>query len=80
MEVTWTDVLLRQEVTEEVLDVARNIVDGWYQDGPIDWGDVWDRVDGSSLEDGSRIHLGDSTATPAFRMIKQTILKERREG
>ncbi len=74
----WTDVIEAGQVTDEVMNAARSIADGWYPEGSIDWEDVWDRVDGASLDDGSRVHLGDSTATPAFKLIKRTILRERR--
>jgi hypothetical protein len=74
------------DVTEEVLDAARNIVDGWYDDSPIDWENVWDRMDGQSFDswpesDGRgwlHICMGAEDSSPAMRKIQRTIRAERK--
>ena len=46
-------ILLRMEVTDELLEAAEGIHDGWYADGPVDWDTFWDRLDqwGFPIED-----------------------------
>lgn len=69
-----------EDVTDEVLGIARELVDGWYDDTRIDWEDVWDRMDRTTLDDGRKIDMGPSTDSAAMKAIKRQINKERREG
>lgn len=68
-----------EDVTEEMVKLALDIVDGWYQEGPIDWEDVWDRLDGAELADGTRLELGVELLSPALKKIKREVLKARKE-
>ena len=68
------------QVTDEVTDAARGICDGWFNDGPIDWDSVWERLDGTTLADGQRIDLGPEMHSPAMQRIQRTIRKERRDS
>lgn len=69
-----------EDVTEEVLELVRGIVEGWYDEGPIDWENVWDRMDKSFLEDGRGIDMGEDLGSPAIRKIKREIRKWRSQG
>lgn len=80
MNITYTPVTEASQVTEEVMQAARDIVEGWYNEGRVDWENVWDRMDGTTLNDGSRLDLGGQTDTPAMRKIQRQIRKEFREG
>src|SRR5690606_22975348 len=64
----------------EIIEQAVEITDGWYADGPIDWDDVWDRLERSRLADGRGIDLGNDQDTPAMRKIRRETRKRRREG
>lgn len=68
------------EVTDEVKQMAYDIVDGWYQEGRIDWEDVWDRLDGSKLADGTELDLGNDLTSPELQQLKRAVQKMRREG
>lgn len=68
------------DVDKEVLEQAWKIAEGWYGRAPVDWDDLWDRLDGFELEDGRMVDLGDRFPTPAMIFIKQTVLRWRREG
>jgi DNA-binding PadR family transcriptional regulator len=68
------------DVTEEVLEVVQGIVEGWYDDGPIDWEDVWDRMEKTRLKDDRGIDMGEDLDTPAIRKIKREIRKWRAQG
>lgn len=74
----YTTVSSASDVTEEIMEVARGVVDGWYGEGRIDWEDVWDRMDGTLLEDGTTLDMGNEDDTPAMRKIKKAINQERR--
>ena len=79
-EVTYTEVTAATHVTDEVMDYARSIVEGWYNEGRVDWEGVWDRMDGSRLNDGTTLDLGGQMDSPAMRKIQRQIRKEFREG
>lgn len=63
------------KVTDELVEAAYEIVDGWYQEGRIDWEDVWDR-----LERQQDLDLGTDLLSPELKEIKKRVLKMRREG
>jgi len=66
------------DVTPEILQLAGDIVEGWYNDGPIDWEDIWDRMEDSVLSDSTKLRLSNSLDTPAMRKIQSYIREERR--
>lgn len=67
------------QVTDEIVDIVMDVVEGWYPEGRVDWQDVWDRVDGSELKDGSLLDMGNELDTPAIRRIKAKVRKLRSE-
>lgn len=80
MDKTYWSPKTAQDVTEEVLDIARGYVEGWYNDGPIDWEDVWNRMEDTRLDSGHYLDMGASMDSPAMRKIQRVIRAERREG
>lgn len=69
------------QVTREVVQVACEIVDGWYPSqghSPqrIDWMDVWDRLDGTELADGSVLDLGDNLLDPSLQELKRAVKRK----
>lgn len=76
----YTTVREIEDVTQEMLDAAVGIMEGWYPEGKIDWDDFWDRLDGTSLEDGTHLDLDGQTRSPAFLLIRMHVLKVRRTG
>lgn len=79
-EKTYTQITEQEQMTEEVMSHARSIVDGWYNESRIDWENVWERLDGCPLNDGTYLDLGPETDSPAMRYIQKTIRAERRAG
>ena len=73
----------REDVTEEILQVAEDILDGWFSDVTrIDWDDFLDRLDGTHLDghENRELDLGYEQDSPAIRKIKAHINRIRREG
>ncbi|MFI6495997.1 hypothetical protein [Nonomuraea typhae] len=64
------------EVTDELVEAAYEIVDGWYQTGQIDWEDVWDRLE-RQIDD---LDLGTDLGSPELKELKRRVLKMRKEG
>lgn len=77
---TYTTVTTAEQVTEEILSLTEGVIEGWYNDGKVDWEDVWDRIEGSHLDDGTVLNLGNNTDTPAMRKIQRHIRQWLREG
>lgn len=76
MKVTEAD-----DVTEDVLESAEKVYDGWFADADrIDWDDFISRLENRGLEDGTELDLGDSMLTPAIEKIKRHIRTYRRLG
>jgi hypothetical protein len=71
------EVRTAEDVTDEVLEIVQGIVEGWYDEGRIDWEDVWDRVEKSVLDDGRGIDMGSDLGSPAILKIKKEIRKWR---
>jgi hypothetical protein len=71
------EVRTAEDVTDEVLEIVQGIVEGWYDEGRIDWEDVWDRVEKSVLDDGRGIDMGSDLGSPAILKIKKHIRKWR---
>jgi hypothetical protein len=74
------EVRTAEDVTDEVMEIVRGIVEGWYDEGRIDWEDVWDRMEKNVLDDGRGIDMGDDLESPAQRKIKKEIRKWRALG
>jgi len=68
-----TSVLRKEDVTDEIIDIVLDVVEGWYNEGRIDWEDVWDRSEGAELKDGTELDFGTDLASPAMREIKKRI-------
>lgn len=67
------------DVTDEILDAAESIFDGWFADGVrIDWHDFLDRLERVTLEDGSGLDLGGDMLSPAILRIKRHIAAYRK--
>jgi hypothetical protein len=71
------EVRTAEDVTDELLEMVQGIVEGWYNEGPIDWENVWDRLEKQTLDDGRGIDMGDDLGTPAIRKIQREIRKWR---
>lgn len=65
-------ILKAEDVTQEILDEALEIADGWYADRNIDWEDLLDR-----LERHSPYDLGQDPDSPAIRKIKRYVRSQR---
>lgn len=69
-----------EDVTDEILEIVKGIVEGWYDEGRIEWDDVWDRMERTYLDDGRGIDMGEDLDSPAIRKIKREIRKWRSQG
>ena len=67
----YTEVREAKDVTPEVMAIAEYATE-FYEDR-IEWEDVWDRMDGSTLADGSVLDMGGSSDSAAMRTIKRRI-------
>lgn len=76
----WTPILTADDVTEEVLLITVEITEGWYAEGKIDWENVWDRMDGSLLDDNTKINMGTDLNSSAQKFIKKYIRDLRKNG
>jgi hypothetical protein len=81
MDREYRTVTTAEDVDDEVLETAWSYVEGWYMDGPIDWEDVFYRMERNApLNDGRYIDLGGDADSPAIRKIKRTVSKWKREA
>jgi len=69
-----------EDVTDEILELAVTITDDFYPDQRIDWGDVWDRMDGATLTDGRELDVGTDLMSPALVKIKAYVRGLRKMG
>jgi hypothetical protein len=74
----YTSPVTAADVTDEMVNIALGIVEGWYDEGRIDWEDVWDRMDGAELNDGTWLDMGTDLLSPALAKIKSEVRKARR--
>jgi hypothetical protein len=75
------EVRTAEDVTDEVLELVKGIVEGWYDEGRIDWEDVFERLEYKrTLDDGRGIDLGEDLNSPAIKKIKSEIRKWRALG
>lgn len=75
----YTTLRTADDVTDEIKKLALDIADGWYADTRIEWDDVWDRMDGRELEDGTYLDLPELD-NPAMRAIKSYVRNDRKAG
>lgn len=73
----WTEFRKVEDITDEIQSLVTEIVRGWYPEGCVDWEDVWDRADGSRLDDGTRLDLGIESMSPGMKALKKKALEER---
>lgn len=66
------------DVTQEMIDATIDIVEGWYNDTRVDWEDVWDRLDGSTLSDGTKLELPEDLLSPVFAKLRREVRKSQR--
>lgn len=64
-----------EDVTEELLDHAYAIFDGYYADERIVWTDFLDR-----LEQWGDVDLGSAMDSPAIKLIQKKVQKHRKEA
>lgn len=76
----YTEVTAAAQATDEIQEIADDVIEGWYNDGPIDWADVWDRMDGTRLDDGTYLDLGTQSDSPAMRKIQRKVRADRTAG
>jgi hypothetical protein len=68
-----------QSLTAEIVDIAESVTDGWYPHPTrIDWENVWDRMDGIELTDGSELSIP-ALDTDAQREIKRQVRNHRKQ-
>lgn len=67
------------DVTDELVRIAVDIVDGWYSEGRIDWEDVFDRIERSPLDDGREIDLGTDLGSAALTALKRRVRAARKD-
>lgn len=65
-----TDKTAYDTIPSELKDATLEIVRGWYPNGRIDWEDVWDRLDGTELEDGRKVDI-QTLVGPTIDGLKQ---------
>ena len=68
----YIDILTAEDVTQDILDEALEIADGWYADTNIDWEDLLDRLERHSPWD-----FGQDPDSPAIRKIKRYVRSQR---
>lgn len=67
------------DITEEIIEAAYEIGEGWYQNVRIDWEELFYRLEGMELEDGSILYLPDSYDSPAITALQRAV-RARRKG
>lgn len=79
---TYTTIVTTEDVTQEVLDMAWSVIEGWFDSGDkkIDWESVWDRMEGYPLGDGTVVDMGGEFDSPAMRKIQREMRKIIRYG
>ena len=69
-------VITAQDVTAELVDAFyQDAIDGWYDDGPVDWEEALDRFEG-----GTEYDFGDSMLSPAITKLKREVRRHRRDN
>lgn len=74
MNPVYVEVVTVEQVTDEILTAAEDIHNGWYaSETRVDWTDLWDRLDGTTLDSGAIVDLGGDMGSPAILRIKKHI-------
>lgn len=60
------------DVDDALIEDALDIADGWYSEGPIDWEDLIDRLEGTTLD------FGVNMDSQAIRKIQREVRFRRR--
>lgn len=68
---TYTAPRAAEDVTNEMVDIVREIISGWHSEGRIDWEDVWDRADGAYLDDGTKLDLPQDLLSPVYATLRK---------
>ncbi|WP_424216340.1 hypothetical protein ACN20G_29830 (plasmid) [Streptomyces sp. BI20] len=74
----YTSPQIEGHVTQEMIDACLSIVEGWYNEGRKDWADIWDRLDGTKLEDGTCLDLPTDLRSPVYAKLKREVRKTER--
>lgn len=74
---TWVIPETPGEITDEMMAVVIYAVE-WQDDEPrIDYDDLWDRIESSSLPDGTYIGLPSATDDPIYAHLRRIARKHR---
>lgn len=76
----YTSVRAKADVTDEILDAGRDIIDGWYSESRIDTEEFIDRLDETPLEDGTYLDLGEFILSPALKYIISKMREYKLQG
>ena len=69
-------ILTSADVTDDLATVFYDdAIDGYYDDGPVDWEEALERFEGSGEYD-----LGDSMLSPAIAKLKREVRRHRQEN
>jgi hypothetical protein len=65
----WTEPEAAADLTDEILAAMRESLE-WQDNQPrVDWDQVWDRMEGTRLADGTRLSLPTDTSSPVYRRL-----------
>jgi len=62
------------EDADSIREDIESTFDGWFSEGPIDWEDFLDRLEGRTYD------LGESMDSPAIRRIKAIVRELRKQS
>lgn len=75
--VVYTELTNESHITDEIVVIVAEVLRGWYPDSRVDWEDVWDRVDGTLLHDGTRLDLGNDLTSPVLKSLRRKAMQNR---
>jgi hypothetical protein len=73
----WTVLDSAQDADRYAAEIE-SIVEGWYSDGPIDWGGLYDRLDSESYL-GPRTTPDDQIEGPFWKRVRSIARRAKRE-
>lgn len=80
----WGKVLTPEDITQEFAEGFYSAcIDGWYEDGPIDWESAierWERYHRKSGPNGEDVTFGPETQGPAERKLRRLVRAIRAES
>lgn len=77
----WSEIRSAEDVTDEILHIAESTYDDWFADDDrVDWEEFVDRMDGTHLQDDTRLSMGNQMDSPAITMIKKHVREYRRNA